>query len=64
VLGALIVGVVLGSFLTWLNQGKYRSRAKLESSRAETIKREADALKQERTAALQDANTLLLAPRS
>jgi hypothetical protein len=55
VLAALMIGVVLGSFLTWLNQGKHRSRAKLEASRSDAIKREADALKQERTMALQNA---------
>ena len=68
VLAALILGVMLGSFLTWLNQGKYRSRAKLELNRADSIKREADALKQERAVALQEAgrdtNSMLPALRN
>ena len=63
VLAALMVGVLLGSFLTWVNQSKHRSRAKLEASRADSIKREADAIKQERAAALQDAGAMLPALR-
>jgi uncharacterized integral membrane protein len=55
VLAALMIGVLLGGFLTWLNQGKHRTRAKLETSRADAIKREADAIKQERAVALIEA---------
>jgi hypothetical protein len=55
VLGALILGVIAGGFLTWLAQGRHRSRAKSESSRAEAIRREAEALKQERAALLKEA---------
>ncbi len=64
VLAALIVGVVLGSLLTWINQGKHRNRAKLEASRADAIKREADAIKQERAVALQVAGAIVPAYRS
>ncbi len=64
VLAALILGVVLGSFLTWINQGKHRNRAKVEAGKAETIKREADALRQERAAALHDAGALVPALRN
>ena len=64
VLAALIMGVVLGSFLTWVNQGKHRNRARVEAGKAETIKREADALRQERASALQEAGALMPALRN
>jgi uncharacterized integral membrane protein len=64
VLAALITGVVLGSFLTWVNQGKHRSRAKMEAGRADAIKRESDAIKQERSVALQEAVSMLPALRN
>ena len=64
VLAALMIGVVLGSFLTWVNQGKYRSRAKLEAGKAEAIQREASALRQERAAALQEAGSTIPALRN
>lgn len=63
VLAALMIGALLGSLLTWFGQGKHRNRAKLEANRAIAIKREADAIKQERAAALLDANVGLPAPR-
>jgi hypothetical protein len=64
VLSALIIGVLTGSFITWINQGKHRNRAKLEAGRAEAIRREADAIKQERALALQEAGALTLATRT
>ena len=64
VLAALILGVVLGSFLTWVNQGKHRNRAKLEAGRADAIKREADAIKQERAVALLEAGAMVPALRN
>jgi uncharacterized integral membrane protein len=64
VLAAMMVGVVLGSLLTWVKQGKHRSRAKTEASRADAIKREADAIKQERAAALLQAGSPLPALRA
>jgi uncharacterized integral membrane protein len=64
VFAALMVGVLLGSFLTWVNQGKHRNRAKVEADRAASIKREADAIKQERAAALHDAGSMLPALRN
>ena len=64
ILSALIIGIVLGSFLTWINQGKHRNRAKLEAGRADAIKREADAIRQERTVALQEAGAMIPALRN
>ena len=42
---AIIVGMIIGSLVTWWNQGKYRSRAR--SSKKEAVKwhKEADRLK-------------------
>lgn len=64
VLAALIIGAVMGSLLTWFSQGKHRNRAKLEASRAIAVKREIDGIKQERAAALHDANLSLAPPRN
>ena len=41
VLAALIVGVVLGSLVTWLAQGRYRKRARDEASEARKWREEA-----------------------
>jgi uncharacterized integral membrane protein len=64
VLAALMLGVLLGSFLTWVNQGKHRNRARLEAGKFETIKREADALRRERASALQEAGSMVPAFRN
>ncbi|NJR13097.1 MAG: LapA family protein [Phyllobacteriaceae bacterium] len=58
ILGAMMVGAVIGSVLTWLSQGKHRAKARSEASRASLIAREAEALKTERAAMLQDASAL------
>lgn len=39
---AIIVGMVIGSFATWLNQGKYRKRARSEAREAMRWHAEAD----------------------
>jgi hypothetical protein len=56
ILGALIAGALAGGFLTWLSQGRHRNRARTETSRAEAIRIEAEALKQERAALLKEAS--------
>jgi len=43
---ALIVGMVIGSFATWLNQGKYRKRARSEAREAMRWHAEADKQKE------------------
>lgn len=43
---ALIVGMVIGSFATWLNQGKYRKRARSEAREAMRWQAEADKQKE------------------
>jgi hypothetical protein len=39
---ALIVGMIIGSVATWLSQGKYRKRARMESKSALKWQAEAD----------------------
>jgi len=41
VLAALIIGVVLGSLVTWLAQGRYRKQAREEASEARKWREEA-----------------------
>ena len=43
---ALIVGMLIGAFATWLNQGKYRKRARKEAR--EAVRWHAEADKQKR----------------
>jgi uncharacterized integral membrane protein len=57
VLGALLIGAIIGALLTWLSQGRYRAKARTETSRAEAIRKEAEALKQERASLLKEANS-------
>lgn len=45
---ALIIGILLGSFATWLRQGKYRKRARREARAAVRWQAEADKQKQAR----------------
>jgi len=45
VLGMLLIGVILGVFLTWLAQGKYRSMARSYRSQAISLRTEADLAK-------------------
>lgn len=39
---ALIIGMIIGSFATWLNQGKYRKRARSEAREAVRWQAEAE----------------------
>lgn len=43
---AFIIGMLIGSFATWLNQGKYRKRARKEAR--EAVRWQAEADKQKR----------------
>jgi uncharacterized integral membrane protein len=56
VLGALLLGALIGAFLTWLSQGRHRAKARSETGRAEAIRKEAEALKKERATLLSEAN--------
>jgi uncharacterized integral membrane protein len=55
IFGALVLGVLLGGFLVWLSQGRYRKEAKKQAlearnwrAEAEGQRRRADALVQEK----------------
>jgi len=48
--GALILGVLLGGFSTWLSQGRWRRTARLRSADAKRWRAEADRLARERDA--------------
>lgn len=63
-LGAVIVGVALGGFATWLRQGSWRRTARTQGQRAERWQAEADRLAREReAAAASGANNLALIHR-
>ncbi|HET7412158.1 MAG TPA: DUF1049 domain-containing protein [Pararhizobium sp.] len=55
---ALIIGVIIGSFATWLNQGRYRRRARTGERDAVRWQAEAEKQKQARENTGQD-----IAPR-
>jgi hypothetical protein len=55
IFGALVLGIVLGGFLVWLSQGRYRKEARKQAAEARTWRaeaegqrRRADALQQEK----------------
>lgn len=43
---ALMLGMVLGSFITWFKQGKYRQKARAEAAESEKWHTEADRQKE------------------
>ena len=51
---ALIVGMLIGSFATWLNQGRYRKRARRQAREAVRWQAEADKQKRVNEATRQD----------
>jgi uncharacterized integral membrane protein len=53
---ALIIGVVLGSMVTWLTQGRHRKRAREEAQQARKWREEADLQR----ARVEDLNTRTL----
>jgi uncharacterized integral membrane protein len=46
-LGAFALGLVIGGFATWLGQGKWRKKARVEAREASTWQRQADRLEKE-----------------
>lgn len=55
ILLAVMMGVILGSVVTWFKQGKHRRAMRAEAERANALKRETDALNKERQAMIQQA---------
>ena len=46
-LGAFALGLVIGGFVTWLGQGKWRKTARIEAREAYAWRRQADRLEKE-----------------
>jgi hypothetical protein len=63
-LGALVVGVVLGGVATWMGQSRWRQTARAQGQRAARWQAEADRLARERDAsAASSTNDLAIAGR-
>ena len=61
-LGALVVGVVLGGIATWMGQSRWRQTARAQGQRAARWQAEADRLAREReTSAASTRNDLAIA---
>ncbi len=57
-LGALVVGVVLGGFATWAGQARWRRTARVRTHDAMRWQSEADRLSRERDARVMDSKQL------
>jgi hypothetical protein len=63
-IGALVVGVILGGMATWMGQSRWRQTARTQGRRAARWQAEADRLAREREAAAQaPATDLAIAGR-
>lgn len=62
-LGALVVGVILGGMATWVGQSRWRRTARTQVQRAQRFQAEADRLSRERDANLTSAKSLAIAGR-
>lgn len=60
-IGALLIGVVLGGTATWLTQSRWRRTARRRAQEALRWQAEADRLARERDAAASSAGTALIA---
>jgi uncharacterized integral membrane protein len=61
--GALIVGVLLGGFATWLSQGQWRHRARVRAHEAARWQSEAERLSRERDSELSTRKQLVAVRR-
>jgi uncharacterized integral membrane protein len=59
---ALIIGVMLGGFVTWTSQARYRRQARKEAAEARRWQAEADRLSRERDAEVAERAGALPAP--
>ncbi len=55
-LGALVIGVMLGGFATWLGQSRWRQTARTQGQRAARWQAEADRLARERDTTITSAD--------
>ncbi len=62
-LGALILGVVLGGVATWMTQSRWRRTARVQGQRAQRFEAEAERLSREREADIVRTKQLSLAAR-
>lgn len=62
-LGALIVGVVLGGIATWMSQGRHRKLARIRGVEARRWHNEAERLARERDHGISSAKAQLGAPQ-
>lgn len=62
-IGALVVGVILGGLATWLGQSRWRRTARVQGQRAQRFEAEADRLTREREADVSRSKQLALAGR-
>lgn len=62
-LGALVVGVVLGGLATWVGQSRWRQTARTQGQRAARWQAEADRLARERDTSLTSGSALALPGR-
>lgn len=62
-LGALLVGVVLGGTATWLGQSRWRQTARVQGQRAARWQAEADRLSRERDDKVATTKSLAIAGR-
>jgi len=60
-LGALVIGVVLGGMATWLGQSRWRRTARTQGQRAQRYQAEADRLVRERDAHVAASKSLAVA---
>lgn len=61
---ALLIGVLLGGFSTWLSQGRWRRTARTRQAEARRWQAEADRLTRERDAEVSSRGRSLAAPTS
>lgn len=59
-LGALVLGVILGGMATWLSQGRWRKTARAQGQRAARYEAEAERLVREREFNVTNAKQLAL----
>ena len=62
-LGALVVGVILGGAATWLGQSRWRRTARVQGQRAQRYEAEAERLTREREVEVVRSKQLALAGR-
>jgi hypothetical protein len=62
-LGALVVGVILGGAATWLGQSRWRRTARVQGQRAQRYEAEAERLTREREVDVVRSKQLALAGR-